>query len=219
MATARTNAGLGVGLLLAGLLVSVTGLAWAWLAGGWGASGTWSTWAGLPRVALVGSGLVVAAVGTWLYLRGLTSGHLTPATFLDPVEEERVLEAIRQFENRTSGEIRVHLADRVKGDILVEARNVFEEIGMTDTAEHNGVLFFVAVPSRRFAVLGDKGIDERVPEGFWNECVERVRTRLADGRYADGLIEGIEMAGEALAEFFPPRPDDVNELPDTISRG
>jgi uncharacterized membrane protein len=209
----------GLALLAGGLVISIAGFVWSWLAVGAGASGTWETWAGASRLPLLLAGLVIAVVGAIVYLRGLQSGHHTPATFLDPGDEERVLEAIRAFEKRTSGEIRVHLSDRVRGDVMEAAQRVFEELGMTATRERNGVLFFVAVPSRRFAVLGDSGIDAAVREGFWSDCVARVRERFAEERYADGLVEGIRMAGEALAEVFPYREDDVNELDDSISRG
>jgi uncharacterized membrane protein len=209
----------GLGLLIGGLLVSVAGFAWAWLAAGDGASGSWSSWAGASRLPLLAVGVMMAGAGVLIYLRALTRGHLTPATFLEPEDEERVLAAIREFEKRTSGEIRVHLSDRVRGDVMDAAKRVFEDLGMTATAERNGVLFFVAVPSQRFAVLGDSGIDARVPDGFWSDCVDRVRERFSEERYADGLVEGIRMAGEALAEVFPYREGDVNELDDSISRG
>jgi uncharacterized membrane protein len=219
MAGSRGALNAGLALLVAGLLVSVAGFAWSWFAVGSGASGTWESWAGASRLPLLVAGLVIAAIGAIAYLRGLRTSHLTPATFLEPEDEERVLAAIRAFEKRTSGEIRVHLSDRVRGDVMQAAQRVFEELGMTATAERNGVLFFVAVPSRRFAVLGDSGIDDAVEEGFWSECVARVRERFAEERYADGLVEGIRMAGEKLAEVFPYREDDVNELDDSISRG
>jgi uncharacterized membrane protein len=88
---------------------------------------------------------------------------------------------------------------------------------MARTRDRNGVLFFVGVRDRRFAVIGDSGIHEAVPRDFWAGVVARVEARFAEGRHADGLIDGIRMAGAALAEYFPPRPDDVNELPDTLS--
>ncbi|RMG43183.1 MAG: TPM domain-containing protein [Acidobacteria bacterium] len=128
------------------------------------------------------------------------------------------MEAIAAAERRTSGEIRVHLAAGGEGEIMERAARTFEQLGMTATRERNGVLFYVDVPARRIAILGDAGIHERVPEGFWDEVLSRVRERFAEGRFGKGLAEGIALAGEALAEHFPHRPDDVNELPDQISR-
>jgi len=181
-------------------------------------SDSWDAPSPLGGLLLIVAGAVAVLLGHWLRSRHLVVARLTPATFLTPGEEARVLDAIRRFENRTSGEIRVHLAGYVRGDVLDAARRAFEELGMTATAERNGVLFFVATHSRRFAVVGDAGIDARVPDGFWDEIVNRVREAFAAGRFGEGLVAGIERAGEKLAEHFPRRPDDVNELPDQISR-
>ncbi len=180
--------------------------------------GSWEAFPAWPGWLALAAGTAVIAAGLVLRLRARAAARLLPATFLRPEEEERVLEEIRRFEARTSGEIRVHLAERAGDDILAAAREAFERLGMAATAERNGVLFYVATAERRFAVLGDRGIDEKVPDGFWDDVVARVRERFAEGRFADGLAEGIAMAGEQLAAFFPHRPDDVNELPDDISR-
>jgi uncharacterized membrane protein len=88
---------------------------------------------------------------------------------------------------------------------------------MARTRDRNGVLFFVGVRDRRFAVIGDTGIYEALPGNFWSWVVTCVEGRFANGQYAMGLIEGIRMAGTALANHFPPRPDDINELPDSLS--
>ncbi len=200
---------LGVALAAAGLLAGrFTGVA----------HDTWEvplvSW---PTLLLL-MGAATVALGLGLFLAGRARRLATSLGLLTPDEEERVLDAVRLFESRTSGEIRVHLAQRVDGDVLAAARGTFERIGMTETAEKNGVLFFVAVASHRYAVIGDSGIDARVPEGFWDDCVARVGERFAEKRFADGLIEGIGIAGAALAEYFPVQEDDVNELPDEISR-
>lgn len=175
--------------------------------------------------ALIGLGLVLSvmavacAVGGLVFrARGMARARHTPACFLNRDEEERVLEAIRGFENRTSGEIRVHLSGDRYPDVLAAAKKTFEDLGMTATAERNGVLFFVCTKERRFAVLGDRGINEKIPPGFWDQVAAGVQTHFGAGHFADGLVEGIRQAGEALASFFPPREGDVNELPDGISR-
>jgi uncharacterized membrane protein len=168
---------------------------------------------------ILAGGLALAFFGFLSYRRALTAGRLTPATFLTADEERLVIDAIQRFEKDTSGEIRLHLCSHSRAaDILAEARATFERLGLTGTRERNGVLFFVAVTDRRFAVLGDQGIDEKVPPGFWNGIVRDVQAEFAAGRFAHGLVTGIEAAGGALATFFPPRADDVNEMPDEISR-
>ncbi len=203
---------LGLALGVVGLVVAVTALR------GTTAVESWEEPSPLPGILLLGAGLAAVVSGHWLRSRHLVAARLTPATFLTPEEEQRVLEAIRRFEQRTSGEIRIHLETRVDGDVLEAARRTFERLGMTATEQRNGVLFFVATRSRRFAVVGDAGIDAHVPEGFWDEVVRDVREAFRAGRFADGLIAGIMRAGEKLAEHFPVQPGDVNELPDDISR-
>jgi uncharacterized membrane protein len=134
----------------------------------------------------------------------------------------RIEDAIRVAEQRTSGELRVHIEEnRPSGQTaLVRAVEVFRSLGMEQTAQRNGVLFYVATETRDFAVIGDAGIDQVVPAGFWDEVKNRVLTAFRQARYADGLADGIGLAGEQLARYFPyDAAIDQNELPDTISRG
>lgn len=133
--------------------------------------------------------------------------------------QQRITAAIRAAEHDTSGEIRVHIQHRVKGDIFAVAKARFEELGMTATEQRNGVLFYIALKSRQFAVLGDQGINDRVPADFWANTVATMREHFAQGDLAGGLEAGIREAGRALKEFFPYQSNDVNELSDEISYG
>jgi uncharacterized membrane protein len=209
---------LGRALLVGGTFLAVVGM----VRGGllfWKQPETWQPRDPWIDAALLVVGLLAALAGFVLHHHAVATARATPATFLDAGDEKRVLEAIRTFESRTSGEIRVHLCGAAVPDILGAARGTFEQLGMTATRERNGVLFFVDVPARRFAVLGDAGIHDRVGPGFWDAIARGVEARFRAGDYADGLAWGIGEAGTALATFFPHRPDDVNELPDEISRG
>jgi len=96
---------------------------------------------------------------------------------------------------------------------------VFEALGMAATQERNGVLFFLAVESRKFAILGDEGINNNVPAGFWDGIKEMMIREFVQGRFKEGLKQGVLAAGEQLATYFPAKPGDKNELPDTISFG
>jgi uncharacterized membrane protein len=165
-------------------------------------------------------GAVAALAGLVLYGRAATRDRDKPGTFLTSAEDGQVVAAIEDFEKRTSGELRVHLQAKVDHeDLMAVAKRTFDRLGLTATRERNGVLFFVAVKERRFAVLGDQGIDQKVPPGFWDNVVVSVGARFKDGKFGEGLVEGIKMAGEQLAAHFPPRADDINELPNQISRG
>lgn len=135
-----------------------------------------------------------------------------------PTEQHRIVEAIRQAEKATSGEIRVHVEAHCASDDPVQrAIEVFTTLGMHQTKDHNGVLFYLAFDDRKFAVVGDKGIDEKVPIDFWESTKDLLRTHFRKGAYAEGLSGGIERAGQQLKQYFPYASDDTNELADDIS--
>ena len=131
----------------------------------------------------------------------------------------KIKNAIRVAETNTSGEIRLHVEKYCKDDVLDQAAYVFEKLEMHKTKLRNGVLFYLAVEDRKFAVLGDTGINQKVPEDFWEEISNNVIKRLKNGEIADGISEGIIKAGEQLKEHFPYQSDDINELSDEISFG
>jgi uncharacterized membrane protein len=139
------------------------------------------------------------------------------STFFTKEQQDAILAAVKEAENKTSGEIRVHIETNCDEDVLDHTAWVFKKLGMHKTAERNGVLFYLAVQDRKFAVIGDAGINAMVPEGFWNDVKELLQKRFRDGKFTEGLSEGIIMAGEHLKKHFPHKKDDVNELPDEIS--
>lgn len=139
--------------------------------------------------------------------------------FLTDAERKVVAAAIAEAERATSGEIRVHIEDHIEEDLLDHAAYIFEELGMQHTRERNGILIYVCVADRLVAVLGDKGINEKVPDGFWNGTVNVLKTHFAAGEQADGLCEAVRMVGERLSTFFPPQGDDRNELSNEVTYG
>lgn len=139
--------------------------------------------------------------------------------FLNKENEELVVSAIKEAETNTSGEIRVHIQDGCKGDVLKVAQSQFNRLKMHQTDLRNGVLFFVVTGAHKFAILGDEGINNAVPDNFWNHIKDKMQEHFREGRYAEGLAEGIKRAGLALKEHFPYQSDDVNELSDDISYG
>lgn len=137
--------------------------------------------------------------------------------FFSKEEKKQITDAIGQAELNTSGEIRLHMEGRCKLDVLDRAAYVFEKLDMHKTAQRNGVLLYLAVYDRKFAILGDGGINQLVPDNFWDVIKETMLVYFKDGKFADGLSKGILMAGEQLKANFPYQSDDVNELSDEIS--
>ncbi len=141
-----------------------------------------------------------------------------PRWFLSEPERQRVIAAIRAAEQQTSGEIRVHLERRCPGDATQRAIHWFEKLGMTATAQRNGVLLYLSPGARKFAVIGDSGIDARVPAGFWDATARLLEERFRADDFAGGLEAGIRDIGVRLGEHFPSTGTaDRNELSDDIS--
>ena len=140
--------------------------------------------------------------------------------FLTAEEEQAVVAAIRQAEQKTSGEIRVHLEASTQGmDPLEHAKEVFHWLKMDNTKEENGVLIYVAVKDHTFAIYGDKGIDAVVPDGFWQSTRDHIEAEFKKGNFTKGLIKGVLEAGEQLQQHFPWDVGDTDELSNEISKG
>lgn len=131
----------------------------------------------------------------------------------------QITNAIRVAEMNTSGEIRLHIEKYCKGDVLDRAAYIFEKMEMHKTQLRNGVLFYLAVEDHQFAILGDAGLNQKVPEDFWESTKELVLSKFKDGNLTEGLTSGILMAGEQLKAHFPYLKNDVNELSNEISFG
>lgn len=140
-------------------------------------------------------------------------------SFLTDDEESAIIQSIITAESNTSGEIRVHIENHSDMDVLERAKQVFFELGMDKTAARNGVLFYVGIADKTFAILGDEGIDKVVEGTFWDSTKNIVISHFKNQQYKQGLIEGILQAGERLKKFFPLLEDDTNELSNEISKG
>lgn len=127
--------------------------------------------------------------------------------------------AIKAFEKKTSGELVVSFQAICRGEPYKEGRRVFNRLKLYKTRERNAVLVVIFVNSRKFAVLGDRGINEQVPEGFWDETVATMAGHFKEEHYREGLVEGIRILGGQLMEHFPYSEDDVDELSDEVRFG
>lgn len=135
-------------------------------------------------------------------------------------EQAKITHAISLAESRTSGEIRI-VVEQVVGKLPVadRAAKFFADLGMHKTVRRNGVLIYLAVVDRQFAILGDQGIHAHVGDDFWESIKEKMIVHFRSGDYVQGLVEGITAAGERLYTFFPRQEDDINELPNEIHFG
>jgi len=139
--------------------------------------------------------------------------------FLTEADKKMIVDAIKEAELNTSGEIRVHIESHCKGNVLDRAAYIFKKLKMHKTAQRNGVLFYLAYKDRKFAILGDAGINSKVPENFWDDIKEKMAEKFKEGKFTEGLAEGIKESGQQLKTHFPYQSDDVNELSDDISFG
>jgi uncharacterized membrane protein len=146
---------------------------------------------------------------------------MKPKEFIDQLDDARVVAAIADAERKTSGEIRVFVSSRALGNDHVQKRAEarFIKLGMAATAERNGVLFYFIPRDRKFAIVGDRGIHEKCGPEFWSGIAEVLHNQLAKGKFTEGVVEAIALAGAALEKHFPRAGSDRNELGDEIERG
>jgi uncharacterized membrane protein len=137
-------------------------------------------------------------------------------SFFSKLDNDRIVAAIADAERRSSGEVRVHVTHRRPEDIEARARRRFELLGMTKTAERNGVLFYIAPALRRFQILGDVGIHEKCGAEFWKDVAAEMEESFRRGEFTEGILRGVGKVGEVLAAHFPRSSVDRDELPDAI---
>jgi len=137
--------------------------------------------------------------------------------FFTKEQQEDIRQAIMNAELDTSGEIRVHIENTCTGDALDRALAIFSKLEMEKTENHNGVLLYLAVKNRKFAIIGDSGIHATVTEIFWDSIRNKMMDRFRENLFTEGLIEAIGETGKQLKTYFPYHTDDKNELSDEIS--
>lgn len=141
-----------------------------------------------------------------------------PNTEFFSLEQQAAIEqAIHDAELNTSGEIRVHIDKFCQGNVLDRAAEVFAELKMHETELRNGVLIYLAYDTRKFAILGDAGINRIVPENFWDDIKIKMQLKFRAGQFAEGLVEAVKMAGKQLIDHFPKGENNPNELANHIT--
>jgi uncharacterized membrane protein len=142
-------------------------------------------------------------------------------TLFSDADLEAIAAAVHEAERHTSGEIRVHLERRLPRamDVLARAAQVFKHLEMHATADRNAVLLYFAVEDRKLAIVGDRGVHDRVGEAYWPRVRDAMVERLRAGAPRDAVVHAVTDVGLVLQKFFPRRPGDRNELSDDVSLG
>jgi uncharacterized membrane protein len=138
------------------------------------------------------------------------------ASFFSKLDSDRIVAAVAEAERKSSGEIRVHVTRRKPENLEERAKKRFELLGMTRTAERNGVLFYIAPAARRFQILGDTGIHEQCGPDFWKEVAADMEESFRRGEFTEGIVRGVAKVGNVLARHFPRTAADRDELPNVI---
>ncbi len=138
---------------------------------------------------------------------------------IDKQAQNSIVEAIKEAELNTSGEIRVHIESKCKAEVVPRAIYIFNYLKMYKTAQRNGVLIYVALESRKLAIIGDVGINNKVPSDFWSKIKDSMVASFSAGKFVEGICDAVRSAGESLKEYFPYQSDDINEQPDEVSFG
>ncbi len=141
----------------------------------------------------------------------------TKKLLFSPQEEALIITSIKEAEKNTSGEIRVHIEKKCKGNEFERGLVVFEKLKMHDTKDRNAVLFYLAAESKKLAIIADEGINQKVPANFWDNIRDGLVAHFKTENYTLGLAEAITKCGLQLKTYFPYQSDDTNELLDTIS--
>lgn len=142
---------------------------------------------------------------------------MSPEKYFTEQQKKEMVSAIKEAELNTSGEIRIHFDNHCKKNVLKCAATIFRQLGMDRTTLHNGVLIYIALEDKRMAIVGDSGINEKVPDDFWKSIKDRMIEKFCQGHITEGVCEAIRETGIQLKKFFPRQQDDKNELPDEIS--
>ena len=139
--------------------------------------------------------------------------------FLDKQAKKKIIEAIRQAELATSGEIRVHIKPKCGEDVLKEAHRTFRRLGMHRAKERNAVLILVSPKSRKFAIVGDEGIHQKVGDDFWSAARDTMHRHFSKNDIEGGIEAGVRSAGEQLKKHFPLKSGNIEGSSNTMSEG
>ena len=141
--------------------------------------------------------------------------------FFTEEQNEKIVNAIRDAEMQTSGEVRIFVENRCKYvDALDRAKQLFDNLEMGRTELRNGVLFYIAIKDRQLAIYADDGIHKAAGPDYWKNSVKDILSVFSKENITEGIIASLSKIGQALQTYFPYEKEiDKNELPDEIIFG
>lgn len=143
-----------------------------------------------------------------------------PKPYFSKSEREQIIEVIRLAETHTSGEVRLFVESRCKsGDALKRAIELFAKLKMTETAQRNAVILYIAMKDHKVAIYGDEGIHQKVGQDYWETTIQQLTTDFKNNLFVEGIATAISDIGNKLKIHFPYETSDKNELPDDIVFG
>lgn len=133
----------------------------------------------------------------------------------------RISNKIKEAEKNTSGEIRVSIKEKSsllerKKEIRSLAEKEFYKLNMHSTRDNTGILLYLLLAERKFYILADKGINEKVDQSIWDDVRNQIQKEFREGHFANGILLGIDRVSKILSEHFPVKTDDTNELSNKI---
>jgi uncharacterized membrane protein len=142
--------------------------------------------------------------------------------YMNDDELLRISKTITEYEKFTSGEISVCIKEKkpftLKKQTLREiAEKEFFRSGLDRTKDKTGILIFLLLKEKEFYILADAGINEKVPDSEWDKIKDEMQEMFIKGNFSGGIIHGVQRTGNKLAEYFPIKPDDINEIPDRVN--
>lgn len=152
---------------------------------------------------------------------GIFSFFNKPKRFFSVKDNEQIVQAIRNAEMQTSGEIRIYVESRNPFvNVLDRASEIFFQLKMDKTVDRNAVLLYIAIKDQQLALFGDEGIHTKVGEAFWDSQVKSMIAQFSKENISNGIEQCIQQIGQTLKEKFPyDSATDKNELPDEIVFG
>ncbi|MBF0298131.1 MAG: hypothetical protein HQK51_05390 [Oligoflexia bacterium] len=106
--------------------------------------------------------------------------------------------------------------DKMKKRVKEQAIMAFYQNCLYNTRSQTGILIFISILERQVFILGDRGINQKIPPGFWNTLTQELVSGIRQGKAGESICRIIEKCGHELAKHFPYLADDKNELSDNL---